>query len=287
MSLRILRKLEIHPLIILTIIFYIGFCPAIVASALNLFSEIAAYPFVVGIILMSFCYWKESRVKQAVILGLCFLGAAFVRGVFEFIFPLFILPFIIFIGRKWLKEGRREVINLNPDSAYLYVDFGKFYMQIGKFTEAEKLFKKALEINPEEVLSFRHAIIGHLITTYIELGKLDEAKILRNTHLGNAKDFKLELQNNYQIIRRLCALKKVQLIAVQYPMRDIQSLIDILEPVKKIVFVENKYNFEEAISSEGYYKYFTDHFGGDFGHCTPKGNHLLAKNVANSILSIF
>jgi hypothetical protein len=30
--------------------------------------------------------------------------------------------------------------------------------------------------------------------------------------------------------------------------------------------------------------YFVDMSGGDFGHCAPKGNRLLAENIANVIL---
>jgi len=33
-----------------------------------------------------------------------------------------------------------------------------------------------------------------------------------------------------------------------------------------------------------YNDYFTDMFAGDFGHCTRKGNRLLAENIANVIL---
>lgn len=39
---------------------------------------------------------------------------------------------------------------------------------------------------------------------------------------------------------------------------------------------ENSYPAEE--------NYFTNNCGGSFGHCTPKGNRLLAKNITNNIL---
>jgi hypothetical protein len=39
-----------------------------------------------------------------------------------------------------------------------------------------------------------------------------------------------------------------------------------------------------AALEESYQGYFRDMFGGDFGHCTPKGNRLLAKNIAQEIL---
>jgi hypothetical protein len=51
-----------------------------------------------------------------------------------------------------------------------------------------------------------------------------------------------------------------------------------------IVFVDNSSSFREAVKREGVPEYFVDMFGGDFGHCTRKGNMLLATNVANAIL---
>jgi len=51
-----------------------------------------------------------------------------------------------------------------------------------------------------------------------------------------------------------------------------------------VIFVDNERIFKDAIGKKGYNKYFTDMFGGDFGHCTQKGNKLLAENIANAIL---
>jgi hypothetical protein len=65
-----------------------------------------------------------------------------------------------------------------------------------------------------------------------------------------------------------------------------------LDPLKRIfagdasgiIFVDNEAGFKEAVRKEGYSVYFRDIFGGDFGHCTKKGNWLLAENIANAIL---
>ncbi|MEI7752059.1 MAG: hypothetical protein WCJ71_08225, partial [Candidatus Omnitrophota bacterium] len=65
-----------------------------------------------------------------------------------------------------------------------------------------------------------------------------------------------------------------------------------LDPLKKtflgdtegIVFADNEKAFKNAIKGSSYREYFRDLFGGDFGHCTEKGNRLLAKNIADTIL---
>jgi hypothetical protein len=51
-----------------------------------------------------------------------------------------------------------------------------------------------------------------------------------------------------------------------------------------VIFVDNERVFKEAVKQSGYKEYFRDMFGGDFGHCTPKGNELLAQNIADVIL---
>jgi len=54
-----------------------------------------------------------------------------------------------------------------------------------------------------------------------------------------------------------------------------------------IIFLENKITFEKKIAESRYADYFHDRFGGVFGHCTKKGNRIIAENIANSIIKIF
>ena len=48
--------------------------------------------------------------------------------------------------------------------------------------------------------------------------------------------------------------------------------------------MDNDRSFREAVAREGYRAYFRDAFGGDFGHCTEKGNRLLEQHIAQVIL---
>ncbi|KKT45908.1 MAG: hypothetical protein UW39_C0036G0004 [Parcubacteria group bacterium GW2011_GWC2_44_17] len=52
----------------------------------------------------------------------------------------------------------------------------------------------------------------------------------------------------------------------------------------EVSFVDNKVIFDEAVKKTGFRDYFYDDFAGDFGHCTAKGNALLAENVAQTII---
>jgi len=104
-----LSKLGVRRLIRLIIVGYIGFSPAIVNSAFSLFSEIATYPFVLGIIWVTFISWRKiltaSYIKIALLafaFSFLFLGATFIRGTFQYVFLIFLLTLfsIIIYGIK-------------------------------------------------------------------------------------------------------------------------------------------------------------------------------------------
>ena len=48
--------------------------------------------------------------------------------------------------------------------------------------------------------------------------------------------------------------------------------------------MDNEKVFKQALRKASYDEYFRDNFAGDFGHCTPNGNRLLAENIADTIL---
>ena len=67
-------------------------------------------------------------------------------------------------------------------------------------------------------------------------------------------------------------------------MRNVGPLKRIFEKDNDVIFVDNERIFKEALRQGSYKEYFKDMFAGDFGHCTRKGNELLAQNIANVIL---
>lgn len=66
-------------------------------------------------------------------------------------------------------------------------------------------------------------------------------------------------------------------------MRSIEPLRKIFEEENNIIFVDNEQIFKSAIAKGRYKDFFNDMFAGDFGHCTDKGNRLLAGNIADVI----
>ena len=90
--------------------------------------------------------------------------------------------------------------------------------------------------------------------------------------------------NNYRRIKALLDKRGIRLVCVQYPMRSGVPLKRIFEDEQGVLFVDNEQVFKKAITQGSYRDYFLDMFGGDFGHCTKKGNMLFAENIAKVIL---
>jgi hypothetical protein len=90
---------------------------------------------------------------------------------------------------------------------------------------------------------------------------------------------------NYRSLKSILDKKGIRLVCVQYPMRSIELLKKTFQGEEEnVIFVNNEKIFRDAVKKDGYRIYFRDAFGGDFGHCTGKGNQLLAANIANAIL---
>jgi hypothetical protein len=71
---------------------------------------------------------------------------------------------------------------------------------------------------------------------------------------------------------------------MQYPRRSVESLKKMLTPGGEVIFVDNEGVSQKLLERKGYEHCFADRFAGDFGHCTPEGNRVLAENLADVIL---
>ena len=92
-------------------------------------------------------------------------------------------------------------------------------------------------------------------------------------------------ERNYRRIREILTERKVRLVAMQYPLRPVAALREMLAPPEHEFYVSNEENFRAALQRNPPRTIFTDRFGGDFGHCTPEGNRLIAENLARVLLS--
>ena len=114
-------------------------------------------------------------------------------------------------------------------------------------------------------------------------GDLHKEQNLR-TKQNPAEQYRDLTISNYHKLKQILDKRNVRLVCVQYPLRSIEPLKEIFAVQKGIIFVDNEKIFRDAVKKWGYKTYFKDMFAVDFGHCTDKGNSLLAENIANAIL---
>jgi|GEM_PF-1556046 len=178
------------------------------------------------------------------------------------------------------KEMLKKIIEEEPRCFWVYIELARSYKCQHKYDMAEKSLKRAINLH-----SGNHMLYGQIALLYAEQGE----NRLSEKYFRKAEKLRLELCNprtirNYQRLKRIVTQKGIKLVCMQYPTRNVNSLKKMLEPHGNIIFVDNEKIFKEAIKQEGIDEYFIDMCGGDYGHYTPKGNRLLAENIANTIL---
>ena len=177
-------------------------------------------------------------------------------------------------------QAFKKAIEFNPKNDNAYVRLGRLYRVQGQFPQAEESFKKAIEINPKN-----GNVYNAILVLYEEIGKPELAKEYaeKANRLG-VWYYNLLTVNNYRKLKQILDKRGIRLVCVQYPMRNVEPLKRIFEKDEGVIFVDNETIFKEAVKKSGLKEVFKDMFGGDFGHCTPKGNRLLARNIADTIL---
>ena len=183
--------------------------------------------------------------------------------------------------RSESEESFKKAIEINSKGEWAYIGLGRLYHEQGKLSEAEELFKKAIELNPGS-----DRLYGALEVLYTEKGNMELAR----KYGKEARDLRLNYYSlyttsNYHKLKEILDKRNITYVCVQYPMRNLEPLKKIFQDNDKgIIFVDNERIFKDAVAKDGHQNYFRDMFGGDFGHCTKKGNRLLARNIAHVIL---
>lgn len=140
LTLRILRLLKIKNLLSALMILYLGISPAIVNSALSLYSEIATYPIILAIMLLVYRSWlsftgPRSRViLLAIATGLMFVLMILNKGIFELVTPAF---FFLLIVSAFFTRNRKLIINA---FAYLVIVLVVFYLLTSGYKSVNKIF---------------------------------------------------------------------------------------------------------------------------------------------------
>ncbi len=175
---------------------------------------------------------------------------------------------------------------VNADNPEFFYEWGYALLEDKKYSQAQNAFEQALKFNKNDVRGVNDRINERLLECYQAQNKTSQAIQLKNQMQKQAGRYNPATQKNYRALAQILAKRGIGLVAVQYPHRELSGLEDMLSSQTGIVFVDNQEIFQKEIEKVGYDQVFTDRFAGDFGHCTPKGNRLLAQHIAEVILNL-
>ena len=173
----------------------------------------------------------------------------------------------------------KKAMRLSPDNNYNnYIDLGMHYFERGMLFEAEDALKKAVLVDARDPVAYWY--LGYLKK---EQGHFAEASSYFSMIQSTLERINKAARANFNRLRNIAVDNAIVLVAVQYPMRKLDSLKNMFSEPGRIIFVDNEAVFREALKKGRYEDYFIDRFAGDFGHCTAAGNQLLARNIASAI----
>ena len=161
------------------------------------------------------------------------------------------------------------------------------YGEQGKYLQAEEAFKKAIEIRPKSKIGYTELAQYYysdrdFYPNTKEMAKKVEAYFDKvKSVTGNYNE---GTRRNYNRLKGILSGKGIKLVCMQYAMRSLRDLKEMFDSNEGIIFIDNEAVFREALKKGKYEDYFIDRFAGDFGHCTPEGNRLMASNVADTLL---
>ena len=180
---------------------------------------------------------------------------------------------------KEAEECFRMAVESQPKKDTAYIEFGSYYQERKDYLKAKEMFVKALEIKEDNPEVYQYlGLISEVLGDSQEAWKyFRREKFLRRKH-------KMTTRRNYRKLKEIVLKKGIELVCVQYPRRQVEGLRLMFDSPGEVSFVDNKVIFDEAVKKTGFRDYFYDDFAGDFGHCTAKGNALLAENVAQTII---
>lgn len=214
-----------------------------------------------------------------------------------------------------MRDTYRQVTEKFPRSAEGYIGLGWHAMQVSDYRSAVGHFRQALVIAPERddiwnglgwayrslgdsnaaAQALREAIshnpandkayAGIALISEFDLSSPEQAR----EYAARAAQVRRQRVNpatraNYHAVRDMVRGRGIALACMQYPLRPLESLKAVFSPVPgDVIWVDNEDCFRKALQTHRYEELFSDMFGGEFGHCTAKGNRVIAENLAGVI----
>ena len=224
-------------------------------------------------------------------------------------------------GKAADGEGSfQKDLETKPRNSMDLLGIGSAYREKGRFLEVAVAAKNSLEIDPGKSAGYEGLILaylwgrgnlselrglleksakgvsaptertcGALATLYAAMGDSRRAaQYQQRAQQLRLKEFDAVTVKSYLRLKAMADRRGVKLVCVQYPMRSLEPLRRVFQGRDDgIIFVDNEAVFKQAVARESLQEYFRDMFAGDFGHCTDKGNALLAGDIADVVAREF
>jgi tetratricopeptide (TPR) repeat protein len=171
-----------------------------------------------------------------------------------------------------------KALEIEPNHTLSLLNLARYHIQYSEFDEAEKFYLKVLKQNMKDQI--HGSALVELANLYLGTNREE----LANEIFKKAMNINGMYASNYQKLYQTLNDKNIQLIAAQYPMRSTEPLELLFKDSEDVLIVDNELLFKDLVREEGYDSIFVDRFAGDFGHCSERGNLLLAENIASVIL---
>ena len=182
------------------------------------------------------------------------------------------------------EAALKKALEASSDNDTVYISLGWCYGEQGKYLQAQEAFAKAIELRPQAKIGYTE-LAQYYYTDKDLYPQTEEMLAKALAHFNKVRkvtgDYNEGTRRNYNRLREVLSRKGVKLVCMQYAMRPLGPLKDMLDSREGIIFVDNEAVFKEALKDGRYEDYFIDRFAGDFGHCTPPGNKIIADNVAD------
>jgi len=110
-------------------------------------------------------------------------------------------------------------------------------------------------------------------------------------YFRTAEELRLKYPNKqtyglYKLIIKKLTDNNIKVICMQYPVRSIEPLKQMLKNEQyygRIEFLSNEENFKNMLKEKQFFEIFSDQFAGDFGHYKQEGGTLIAENLVESL----
>lgn len=177
-----------------------------------------------------------------------------------------------------LRHLKRSILE-QPWNTITYGMVMDIYLTLEQPRQAEQFFEQVIRKFPKSDVAYRR-----LASLYKIMGSADRAReYSRRAEEVSLANINPETRHNFKLLRDMVLGQGLKLVLVQYPVRSVNPLKAMAGNDPRIIYVDNERLFKDALQRLDQNDLFEDMFAGDFGHCTPRGNRMLAQSVARAI----